>query len=146
QRLRQPERHPLRPSQWRRSRGSWRILLSHYARIRCFACALGTFSSAGPTPILFDTGGKRLVTPQIRLKPEIVAPDGTDTTFFGRDVDADRFPNFFGTSAAAPHAAAVAALMLQSAPTTAPETVYDILETTAIDMAPLDSTSTADSA
>jgi len=97
---------------------------------------LEPFSSAGPTPIIFDTAGSRLAIPQIRLKPEIVAPDGTDTTFFGRDVDADRFPNFFGTSAAAPHAAAVAALMLQSAPTTAPETVYDILETTAIDMAP----------
>jgi len=66
-----------------------------------------------------------------------VAPDGTNTTFFGGfDVEGDGFPNFFGTSAAAPHAAAVAALMLQAAPTTAPETIYEILKATAIDMGP----------
>jgi hypothetical protein len=99
---------------------------------------LELFSSAGSTPILFDTAGNRLAIPQIRLKPEIVAPDGTNTTFFipGVDVEPDGFPNFFGTSAAAPHAAAVAALMLQAVPTTAPERVYEILETTAIDMGP----------
>jgi hypothetical protein len=96
---------------------------------------LEQFSSAGPTPILFNTAGNRLAIPQIRLKPEIVAPDGTDTTFFGRrDVEPDGFPNFFGTSAAAPHAAAVAALMLQAVPTTAPERIYEALETTAMDM------------
>ena len=99
---------------------------------------LEPFSSAGATPILFDTAGNRLTIPQIRLKPEIVAPDGTNTTFFipGVDVEPDGFPNFFGTSASAPHAAAVAALMLQAAPTTAPERVYEILKTTAIDMGP----------
>jgi hypothetical protein len=67
---------------------------------------LEPFSSAGSTPIIFDTAGNRLAIPLIRQKPEIVAPDGTNTTFFGRDVEADGFPNFFGTSAAAPHAAA----------------------------------------
>jgi subtilisin family serine protease len=99
---------------------------------------LEPFSSAGSTPIIFDTAGQRLAIPQIRLKPEIVAPDGANTTFFipGLDVEPDGFPNFFGTSAAAPHAAAVAALMLQAVPTTAPERVYEILETTAIDMGP----------
>jgi len=97
---------------------------------------LERFSSAGSTPILFDTAGNRLAIPQIRLKPEIVAPDGANTSFFGRDVEPDGFPNFFGTSAAAPHAAAVAALMLQAVPTMAPDRVYEILETTAIDMGP----------
>jgi len=98
---------------------------------------LESFSAAGSTPIIFDTAGNRLAIPQIRLKPEIVAPDGIDTTFFGRrDVEPDGFPNFFGTSAAAPHAAAVAALMLQAVPSTIPERVYEVLETTAIDMGP----------
>jgi hypothetical protein len=78
-----------------------------------------------------------LAIPEIRLKPEIVAPDGANTTFFGgRDVEFDGFPNFFGTSAAAPHAAAVAALMLQAVPSTTPQIVYETLETTALDMGP----------
>jgi len=55
-----------------------------------------TFSSAGGTPILFDTAGNRLATPEDRQQPDITAPDGTDTTFFGgSDPDATRFPNFF---------------------------------------------------
>jgi len=97
---------------------------------------LEPFSSAGPTPILFDTAGNRLRRPEIRLKPEIVAPHGTNTTFFfpGFDIEGDGFPNFFGTSAAAPHAAAVAALMLDAAPGTSPSEIYDILERTALDM------------
>ncbi|MFP5268729.1 S8 family peptidase [Coleofasciculus sp.] len=101
---------------------------------------LQPFSSAGPTPILFDRAGNRLANPEIRLKPEIIAVDGTNTTFFPppflgpRDPEGDGFPNFFGTSAAAPHAAAVAALILQAAPGTSPTEIYRILETTALDM------------
>ena len=90
------------------------------------------YSSAGPTPILFDTLG--LPTSELRDKPEIVAPDGTNTTFFGFDSEPDGFPNFFGTSASAPHAAAVAALMLESAGPLSPAAVYAALEGTAIDM------------
>ena len=93
------------------------------------------FSSAGTTPILFTTDGDPTVDPRAD-KPEIVAPDGTNTTFFGRDIEPDRFPNFFGTSAAAPHAAAVAALMLQSDPTLTPASIYARLEGSAIDMGP----------
>jgi len=105
---------------------------------------LEPFSSAGPQPIFFDARGKRNSSPEIRPKPEIVGPDGTNTTFFGFDVDSDGDPNFFGSSAAAPHAAAVAALILQNANNAlaglnnnnalTPNQVYKALETTAIDM------------
>ncbi len=100
------------------------------------------FSSAGGTPILFDTAGNA-VGPIIRNKPRIVAPDGSNTTFFGNDIadpgdgsDADAFPNFFGTSAATPHAAAFGALLLENTPALTPAQLYAALEATAIDMGP----------
>jgi len=77
------------------------------------------FSSLAGVPNYFDLAGNR-IAPVIRKKPEITAPDGGNTSFFdpfgGGDIaeDSDAFPNFFGTSAAAPHAAAVAALMIEA--------------------------------
>ncbi|MAE62839.1 MAG: hypothetical protein CMJ18_01085, partial [Phycisphaeraceae bacterium] len=56
------------------------------------------FSSRGPRPRRFDTLNQPIIT----------AADGTETTVPG-------FINFFGTSAAAPNAAAVAALMAEAA-------------------------------
>lgn len=100
---------------------------------------LESFSSPGGTPILFNLAGNRLSTPEVRLKPTIVAPDGTNitgTTDIGRDIpqDPDTFPNFSGTSAAAPNAAAVAALMLQANPYARPVDIYGALEASALDM------------
>lgn len=73
----------------------------------------------GSLPFYFDSQGNRLASPQIRQKPEFAAADGVDTSFFptddGADYDKDGFPNFFGTSAAAPNAAAIAALLLEAA-------------------------------
>ncbi len=95
---------------------------------------LNSSSAAGSTQVFFDTQGTRFANPEIRNKPEIVAADGGNTTFFGSDFEADGFPNFFGTSAAAPHAAAVAALLLQADGSLTPEDIYSTLESTAIDM------------
>ena len=95
-----------------------------------------SFSAPGSTPILFDQEGNRLAEPEIRQKPDIVAPDGTNTTFFGSDVaaDDDSDPNFFGTSAAAPHAAAAAGLLKEADPSLTPSEISTALETTALDM------------
>ncbi|MDP6674884.1 MAG: S8 family serine peptidase, partial [Gammaproteobacteria bacterium] len=90
------------------------------------------FSSVGGNPILFDTAG--IPTFQLRQKPEIMAPDGGDNTFFGSDYESNGFPNFFGTSAAAPHAAGIAALMKAFDPTALPDKIYNTLQATALDM------------
>lgn len=84
-----------------------------FGSTNCTPACAESFSSAGGIPILFNTQGVRLATAVLRTKPGVTAPDGTNTTFFVQDIgnDADTFPNFFGTSAAAPHAAGVAALM-----------------------------------
>jgi subtilisin family serine protease len=86
----------------------------------CVPACAELFSSAGGTPILFDVSGQRLKKPQVRVKPGVVGPDGGNTSFFFApypfevpgSTEPDEFPNFFGTSASAPHVAAVAALML----------------------------------
>ena len=96
------------------------------------------FSSRGGTPIFFDTDGNRLTTPVVRETPSFTAPDGANTTFFGSDIagDADTFPNFFGTSAAAPHAAGIAALLLETRPFTSPGDVRDAFTEEAVEMVP----------
>ena len=94
------------------------------------------YSSAGSTPILFDPAGHRLASPTVRAKPEIVAPDGVWTTFFGFPTHGDPFPSFPGTSAAAPHAAGVAALLLEKQPGLSPASIISTLENTAVDMGP----------
>ena len=100
---------------------------------------LESFSSAGTTPVLFDIDGNMLPSADPRqFKPWIVAPDGVDTSFFpgSGDTDSTGFPNFFGTSPAAPHAAAVAALMLQALPSLTPAELGEALRDTAQNMGP----------
>lgn len=74
------------------------------------------FTSPGPATVYFDTMGNRLAVPEVRLQPGVAAADNANTSFFGGDDvgDLDTKPNFSGTSAAAPHAAAIAALVLEA--------------------------------
>ena len=80
-----------------------------------------------------------------RNKPNIAAPNGVNTSVnLGKiynddgtelNIDGDNFPNFFGTSASAPHAAGAAALILSSFNKYGVSgDVIDLLQTTAIDI------------
>ena len=73
------------------------------------------FSGRGPVTHLFGpvngvSPAPALNPPQVLSKPDVAATDGGITTFFGSG------NRFFGTSAAAPHAAAVGALQLDAEP------------------------------
>lgn len=68
-----------------------------------------SFSSRGLKTRLFDKNGVRFGTPQIRQKPQLAAADGVQTTVPG-------FKPFYGTSAATPSAAGVAALVISARP------------------------------
>ena len=94
-----------------------------------------TFSSRGYDKILFDDNGVRLAAP-VLTNVAFTAVDGGNTTFFVSDStqDTDALPNFFGTSAAAPDAAATAALLLQAEATLTPADIRALLADSAIDM------------
>ena len=124
-------------------------------RPQCVPACLDSFSSAGGVPLLFGKNGRRLAVPEVRIKPGITGPDGGNTSFFFADLDfavpgsrePDGFPNFFGTSASAPHVAAVAALLLDQRARDiqahkrfigprelTPDAIYWVLRLTAADM------------
>lgn len=97
-----------------------------------------------PGPLVkesFSSEGGTVVNNVQRSKPDIIAPDGGNTTVnLGIDYDNNGFSNFFGTSAAAPHAAAVAALIMEGKKkflnqvVTTPAEIKSLLQSTARDM------------
>ncbi len=85
------------------------------------------FSSLGPVRIFSPTT-------ETRTKPDLVAVDGVAITGaggFGSNFNGTK--RFFGTSASAPHAAAVAALLLSGQPDLAPADIRAALQNTAVD-------------
>jgi len=99
--------------------------------------AIEPFSSAGGTPLFIKKNGDRM-SKKVRNKPEISAVDGVDTTFFGKRDENGIFSSsgthFFGTSAAAPNAAAVAALIKEIDPNAGVNKINTHLKKTAKDM------------
>jgi hypothetical protein len=92
------------------------------------------YSSRGPLthyfePVSGTTPAEPLVSPEVIPKPDVTATDGGANTFFGSCVS--HTWRFFGTSAAAPHAAAVAALGLEAEPGATPVQVREALTDTA---------------
>jgi hypothetical protein len=113
--------------------------------------SLEYYSSAGGDPILFDVAGVRLSTPVVRQKPDVVGPDGANDTFLGYTFASANppiidnsaiaacqnnasYPNFFGTSAATPHVASIAALLLQADPSLTPSQIYSTLRSSTLPM------------
>ena len=91
------------------------------------------FTSSGPGTILDGPEGNPLSSPRSAGKLTFDAPDGVpvpNPDSASPNVDEDPF---FGTSAAAPNAAAVTALMLQANPSLSTKQVTSILQRSAID-------------
>ncbi len=92
------------------------------------------FTSDGPRRVFFQADGTP-ITPgnvsatggEVRAKPDITAADGVSTSVTG-------FTTFYGTSAAAPHAAAIAGLVLSGNPGLPPADVREALINTAVDI------------
>jgi subtilisin family serine protease len=80
------------------------------------------FSSQGPVQIDFPS-------PESRAKPDIVGIDGVTTGVSG-------FSPFFGTSAAAPDSAGIAALLLEKNGCSAPAAVQQALASSAVGLSP----------
>ncbi len=88
------------------------------------------FWNADSTPVtsgnyLFTTGGGLT-----RFKPDITAADGVNT----QTTNTTLFDPFYGTSAAAPHAGAIAGLLKSANPDLTPDQIRNLLKSTALDI------------
>ena len=86
---------------------------------------IASYSDRGPSEIFYPTH-------QVREKPDITAIDGVSVTGAGG------FPTpFYGTSAAAPHIAGIAALLMSANPTATAAQIVQAIKSTAIDLGAL---------
>lgn len=93
-----------------------------------------TFTSDGPRRIFYEANGS-VITPgnlsstggTVLQKPDITAADGVTTTTPG-------FIPFFGTSASAPHAGAMMALLKQASPASTSTQLYNAMINSALDI------------
>jgi hypothetical protein len=81
-----------------------------------------TFSSRGPNTRFFNAAGVPFGSPQVRNNPDLAAADGVNTTVPG-------FDPFFGTSAATPSAAGIAAVLRSAGAST--DQIYSRMTNTA---------------
>lgn len=119
------------------------------AAVRASEAFGGEFTAGPTTPVeLFSSDGTRRIfynadgTPlkggvtfasgggEVRQKPDIAAADGVATTL----PPGSGLNPFYGTSAAAPHAGGVAALLKSAAPSLSPAQLRNILVSTALDI------------
>jgi subtilisin-like proprotein convertase family protein len=94
------------------------------------------FTSDGPRRVFFNADGTAITPGDFsstggfaRAKPDITAADGVSTSV-------PDFQPFYGTSAAAPHAAAIAALALSGNPGLSGDEIRAALTGTALDLTP----------
>jgi hypothetical protein len=80
------------------------------------------FSSRGPVVHTLDAAGNRLPSPEVRQKPNVAGTDGVAT-----DLPSGPLNPFFGTSAAAPSVAGIAALALSANPAMTVDQLYALL-------------------
>ena len=100
---------------------------------------LETYSSIGPAHHYFAavanaSPAASYAEPQLIEKPDIAATDGGATSFFG--YNRDGIFRFYGTSAAAPHAAAILALLKEKYPALHQDEARSLLEASARPIGP----------
>ncbi len=103
--------------------------------------AVEEYSSRGPVthyfgPVEGSLPAAELGSPEVLSKPEVVATDCGRTTFFAFKFES--VWRFCGTSAAAPHAAAVAALMAEAEPAATPADIRAALLSSAVEVPAVD--------